>query len=88
MTKGLGAGDCVPSWIPQPVHKGEACVWVKLESHVRDNSSPMFETRHPDNARDIKTTWPYHEEDFEKADMCEMLNIDEPNILRSELLQP
>jgi hypothetical protein len=48
----------------------------------------MFETRHPDNARDIKTTWPYHEEDFEKADMCEMLNIDEPNILRSELLQP
>ena len=88
MTKGLGAGDCVLSWIPQPVHKGEAYVWVKLESHVRDNSSPMFETRHPDNARDFKTTWPYHEEDFEKADMCEMLNIDEPNILRSELLQP
>jgi hypothetical protein len=84
MTKGLGAGD----WIPQPVHKGEACVWVKLESHVSDNSSPLFETRHPDNARDIKTTWPYHEEDFEKADMCEMLNIDEPNILHSELLQP
>jgi hypothetical protein len=95
MTKGLGAGDCVPSWIPQPVRKGEACVWVKLESHVRDNSSPMFEIRHPDNARDIdvvtgrpRKTWPYHEEDFEKADMCEMLNIDEPNILRSELLQP
>ena len=86
--KGLGAGDGVLSWIPQPVHKGEARVWVKLESHVRDNSSPMFETRHPDNARDFKTTWPYHEEDFEKADMCEMLNIDEPNILRSELLQP
>ena len=55
----------------------------------------MYEIRHPDNARDIdvatgrpRKTWPYHEEDFEKADMCEMLNIDEPNILRSELLQP
>jgi hypothetical protein len=93
MTKGLGAGDCVPSWIPQPVRKGEACVWV-LGPH-RDDSSPMYEIRHPDNARDIdvvtgrpRKTWPYHEEDFEKADMCEMLNIDEPNILRSELLQP
>ena len=93
MTKGLGAGDCVPLWIPQPVRKGEACVWV-LGPH-RDDSSPMYEIRHPDNARDIdvvtgrpRKTWPYHEEDFEKADMCEMLNIDEPNILRSELLQP
>ena len=93
MTKGPGAGDCVPSWIPQPVRKGEACVWV-LGPH-RDDSSPMYEIRHPDNARDIdvvtgrpRKTWPYHEEDFEKADMCEMLNIDEPNILRSELLQP
>ena len=93
MTKGLGPGDCVPSWIPQPVRKGEACVWV-LGPHS-DDSSPMYEIRHPDNARDIdvvtgrpRKTWPYHEEDFEKADMCEMLNIDEPNILRSELLQP
>jgi hypothetical protein len=93
MTKGLGPVDCVPSWIPQPVRKGEACVWV-LGPH-RDDSSPMYEIRHPDNARDIdvvtgrpRKTWPYHEEDFEKADMCEMLNIDEPNILRSELLQP
>ena len=93
MTKGLGTGDGVPLWLPQPVHKGEAYVWV-LGPH-RDNSSPMYEIRHPDNARDIdvatgrpRKTWPYHEEDFEKADMCEMLNIDEPNILRSELLQP
>ena len=93
MTKGLGTGDGVPLWLPQLVHKGEAYVWV-LGPH-RDNSSPMYEIRHPDNARDIdvatgrpRKTWPYHEEDFEKADMCEMLNIDEPNILRSELLQP
>ncbi|KOO32188.1 hypothetical protein Ctob_011303 [Chrysochromulina tobinii] len=75
---------CREHW---PVRKGEACVWV-LGPH-RDDSSPMYEIRHPDNARDIdvvtgrpRKTWPYHEEDFEKADMCEMLNIDEPNILR------
>ena len=93
MTKRTGPGDCVPSWIPQPVRKGEACVWV-LGPH-RDDSSPMYEIRPADNVRDIDVvtgrpckTWPYHEEDFEKADMCEMLNIDEPNILSSELLQP
>jgi hypothetical protein len=59
----------------EKIFRGPVWHYLCMESEVRKPG-------------DIKTTWPYHEEDFEKADMCEMLNIDEPNILRSELLQP